>query len=40
MKPWQGYEPSAELQAKATTPELKQLLHIGDAYGRTLARPV
>lgn len=40
MKPWQGYEPSPKLQAKANTPELKQLLHIGYSYGRSLARPL
>lgn len=36
MKPWQGYEPSDTLKAKATTPIRKQLLHIGDAYGQYL----
>jgi ectoine hydroxylase-related dioxygenase (phytanoyl-CoA dioxygenase family) len=37
MKPWQGYEPSAALQARATTPIRRQLLHIGEAYGQSLA---
>jgi ectoine hydroxylase-related dioxygenase (phytanoyl-CoA dioxygenase family) len=32
MKPWQGYEPSPELQAKADTAVMRQLLHIGDPY--------
>jgi ectoine hydroxylase-related dioxygenase (phytanoyl-CoA dioxygenase family) len=36
MKPWQGYEPSARIQAKAKTPAMRQLLHIGDAYGSYL----
>lgn len=36
MKPWQGYEPSPEIQAKAKTPAMRQLLHIGDAYGQHL----
>jgi ectoine hydroxylase-related dioxygenase (phytanoyl-CoA dioxygenase family) len=37
MKPWSGYEPSEALKARAHTPELKQLLHIGDAYGQALS---
>lgn len=37
MKPWQGYEPSAALQSRAATPVRRQLLHIGEAYGQTLA---
>jgi phytanoyl-CoA hydroxylase len=36
MKIWQGYEPSEALKAKATTPVMKQLLGIGDAYGTSL----
>jgi ectoine hydroxylase-related dioxygenase (phytanoyl-CoA dioxygenase family) len=32
MKPWQGYEPSPAVQAKAHTPVLRQLLHLGDPY--------
>jgi ectoine hydroxylase-related dioxygenase (phytanoyl-CoA dioxygenase family) len=36
MKPWQGYEPSPAIQAKARTAAMKQLLHIGDAYGQHL----
>src|SRR6266542_346173 len=36
MKIWQGYEPSEALKAKATTPVMKQLLGIGDAYGTAL----
>jgi ectoine hydroxylase-related dioxygenase (phytanoyl-CoA dioxygenase family) len=36
MKPWQGYEPSPAIQAKAKTPAMRQLLHIGDAYGQSL----
>jgi phytanoyl-CoA hydroxylase len=36
MKTWQGYEPSEALKAKATTPVMKQLLGIGDAYGTYL----
>jgi ectoine hydroxylase-related dioxygenase (phytanoyl-CoA dioxygenase family) len=32
MKPWQGYEPSAEVQARATTNLTRQLFHLGDAY--------
>jgi ectoine hydroxylase-related dioxygenase (phytanoyl-CoA dioxygenase family) len=36
MKPWAGYEPSEELKAGASTPELRQLLHIGDAYTQAL----
>ena len=32
MKPWQGYEPSPELQAKAMTAVERQLLHVGDPY--------
>jgi phytanoyl-CoA hydroxylase len=36
MKIWQGYEPSEALKAKATTPVMKQLLGIGDAYGTYL----
>jgi ectoine hydroxylase-related dioxygenase (phytanoyl-CoA dioxygenase family) len=36
MKPWQGYEPSARLQAAATTPVRKQLLHAVPAYGSSL----
>lgn len=37
MKPWSGYEPAPELIAKANTPELRQLLHVGDAYGQALS---
>jgi ectoine hydroxylase-related dioxygenase (phytanoyl-CoA dioxygenase family) len=37
MKPWQGYEPSERLQREARTPVLKQLLHVGDAYGTHLS---
>jgi hypothetical protein len=36
MKPWQGYEPSARLQAAAATPVRKQLLHAVPAYGSSL----
>jgi ectoine hydroxylase-related dioxygenase (phytanoyl-CoA dioxygenase family) len=36
MKPWSGYEPGEELRKRANTPELRQLLHIGDAYGQSL----
>jgi ectoine hydroxylase-related dioxygenase (phytanoyl-CoA dioxygenase family) len=36
MKIWQGYEPSEALKAKAATPEMKQLLGIGDPYGTYL----
>ena len=36
MKIWQGYEPSEALKAKATTPVMRQLLGIGDAYGQRL----
>jgi ectoine hydroxylase-related dioxygenase (phytanoyl-CoA dioxygenase family) len=36
MKPWQGYEPGPEIQAKAKTPAMKQLLHMGNAYGQHL----
>jgi phytanoyl-CoA hydroxylase len=36
MKIWQGYEPSEALKAKATTPVMRQLLGIGDAYGTSL----
>jgi len=32
MKPWQGYEPSADVQAKATTAIMRQLMHLGDPY--------
>ena len=32
MKPWQGYEPSDRLKAKADTAVMRQLLHIGDPY--------
>ncbi len=32
MKPWQGYEPSPELQARAEGPIMRQLLHVGDPY--------
>ena len=32
MKPWQGYEPSPELQAKADSAVMRQLLHVGDPY--------
>ena len=32
MKPWQGYEPSAAVQAKASTAIMRQLLHVGDPY--------
>jgi hypothetical protein len=32
MKPWQGYEPSAQLQAKADTLMMKQLLHMREPY--------
>jgi ectoine hydroxylase len=32
MKPWQGYEPSAEVQSRATTNVLRQLFHVGDPY--------
>lgn len=32
MKPWQGYEPSAEVQTRATTNVMRQLFHLGDAY--------
>jgi ectoine hydroxylase-related dioxygenase (phytanoyl-CoA dioxygenase family) len=32
MKPWQGYEPSPALQAKARTEMMKQLLHMGEPY--------
>lgn len=37
MKPWSGYEPSEGLKARVQTPELRQLLHVGDAYGQALA---
>jgi ectoine hydroxylase-related dioxygenase (phytanoyl-CoA dioxygenase family) len=37
MKPWQGYEPSASLLARAASPVLRQLLHVGDAYGQRLS---
>ncbi|MGI8907061.1 MAG: phytanoyl-CoA dioxygenase family protein [Candidatus Sumerlaeaceae bacterium] len=37
MKPWAGYEPSEALKTKAHTPELRQLLHIGDAYTQALS---
>jgi ectoine hydroxylase-related dioxygenase (phytanoyl-CoA dioxygenase family) len=32
MKPWQGYEPSPRVQAKADCAIMRQLLHIGDPY--------
>jgi ectoine hydroxylase-related dioxygenase (phytanoyl-CoA dioxygenase family) len=32
MKPWQGYEPSPEVQAKAKTETMRQLLHMREAY--------
>jgi ectoine hydroxylase-related dioxygenase (phytanoyl-CoA dioxygenase family) len=32
MKPWQGYEPSPELKAKAKNAVTRQLLHVGDPY--------
>jgi ectoine hydroxylase-related dioxygenase (phytanoyl-CoA dioxygenase family) len=32
MKPWQGYEPSAAVQGRATTNLTRQLFHLGDAY--------
>lgn len=32
MKPWQGYEPSPRVQAKADSAIMRQLLHIGDPY--------
>jgi phytanoyl-CoA hydroxylase len=32
MKPWQGYEPSPALQAKAKTQTMKQLLHMTEPY--------
>jgi ectoine hydroxylase-related dioxygenase (phytanoyl-CoA dioxygenase family) len=32
MKPWQGYEPSPALQAKADNAVKRQLLHVGDPY--------
>jgi ectoine hydroxylase-related dioxygenase (phytanoyl-CoA dioxygenase family) len=32
MKPWQGYEPSPALQAKAKTLTMKQLLHMREPY--------
>jgi phytanoyl-CoA hydroxylase len=32
MKPWQGYEPSAAVKAKANTAMLRQLMHVGDPY--------
>jgi phytanoyl-CoA hydroxylase len=32
MKPWQGYEPSPDLQAKAKNAVMRQLLHVGDPY--------
>jgi len=32
MKPWQGYEPSAAVQSRATTNVLRQLFHLGDPY--------
>jgi ectoine hydroxylase-related dioxygenase (phytanoyl-CoA dioxygenase family) len=32
MKPRDGYQPSAELQAKATTDVMRQLLHMTDPY--------
>jgi hypothetical protein len=32
MKPWQGYEPSPNAQAKATTDIMRQLLHMREAY--------
>lgn len=38
MKTWTGYEPSEALRTAATTPEMKQLLGIGDAYGTSLTR--
>jgi ectoine hydroxylase-related dioxygenase (phytanoyl-CoA dioxygenase family) len=37
MKPWQGYEPSEKVRAKATTPVMKQLLHLGTNYGQRLS---
>lgn len=32
MKPWQGYEPSPDLQARAEGAVMRQLLHVGDPY--------
>lgn len=32
MKPWQGYEPSREIQAKAQTKLMQQLLHMTEPY--------
>jgi ectoine hydroxylase-related dioxygenase (phytanoyl-CoA dioxygenase family) len=32
MKPWDGYEPSPELQAKAKNDTMRQLLHMTEAY--------
>ena len=32
MKPWQGYEPSTAVQAKANTAITRQLFHVGDPY--------
>ena len=32
MKPWQGYEPSTDVQARATTNVTRQLFHLGEAY--------
>jgi ectoine hydroxylase-related dioxygenase (phytanoyl-CoA dioxygenase family) len=32
MKPWQGYEPSPQLQSKAKTLMMKQLLHMREPY--------
>ena len=32
MKPWQGYEPSTAVQAKAGTAIMRQLFHVGDPY--------
>lgn len=37
MKPWSGYEPSEALKSRAATPEMKQLLGIGNAYSASLA---
>jgi hypothetical protein len=33
MKIWDGYEPSEQLRAQATTPLLQQLLGLTDPYG-------
>ena len=40
MKPWQGYEPSPALQAKAKTDTMMQMFHMRDPYPEEYQRRI